>query len=210
MTEETNVNQPQDNSTEEITQDNTTNTTQESVQKTQPKKATAKTNTGAKTTQRKKRVKPDLNELVACRSVVDGGLTYKSKKSGTRVRWDNFGDEEYLEVGELVTMRSSDKKFLYEPWIIVEDDQGDVIEFLGLKKMYEDMIGIDEIENLFKKSPKKISELLKKTPSGIKETVASKARKAIENGDLYDLRVIGVLEKELGVQLKIFLDEDNE
>ena len=53
----------------------------------------------------KKRV--DRDTVVGCRNLTSGRLTYISKKTGMGTVWSEFGDEEYLDVAELLTMKTS-------------------------------------------------------------------------------------------------------
>lgn len=154
--------------------------------------------------QRTKKVEIDRNELVPCRNVTDGQLIYKSRKTGLTTIWMNYGDTEYLDVGELLTMKASQPRFLNEVWLVIDDD--DVVEFLGLKHIYKNLVDIDDIDSFFKKSPAEIEQALTKLPKGLKDTIATRAKKLIESGDLYDNRKISILEEKLNVGLKIFVE----
>jgi hypothetical protein len=76
----------------------------------------------------------DFNTLIPCRSVVIGGLTYISPKSQMMARWENYGDIEYIPFSELITMNAGAKRFLYDPWIIIEDE--DAVKHFSLDKVY--------------------------------------------------------------------------
>jgi hypothetical protein len=154
--------------------------------------------------QRKKKVEIDRNELVLCRNVTDGQLIYKSRKTGLTTLWMNYGDTEYLDVAELLTMKSSQPKFLNDVWLVVDDDV--VVEFLGLKHIYKDLVDVDDIDSFFDKTPAEIEKALVKLPKGLKDTVGTRARKLVESGDLYDNRKISVIEDNLKIGLKIFVD----
>lgn len=153
---------------------------------------------------RKKRKKIDSNEEVICRSIATGRLIYISKHTGLTTIWSKFGDEEALEYGELRTMKASQPGFLTRPLIIVEDDE--VVEALGLKELYRQMVDIENIGSFFKKSAKQIKEDLRKSPKGVRQLVGSKAREMIESGELHDIRKIKALEEELKIDLTIFME----
>ena len=149
---------------------------------------------------RKKQIDRDL--MVACRNVTDGRLTYISKKTGLQTRWSNYGDIEYLDVAELMTMKASQPKFLTEPWLVIEDD--DVIEFLGLKHLYQKLVDVDDLESFFNQSHTEMEKILDRAPNGVKESIATRARKMVEEGTLYDNRKIHVLEEKLKIDLSLF------
>lgn len=156
------------------------------------------------TPKRKQKVEIDRNELVLCRNVTDGQLIYKSRKTGLTTIWMSYGDVEYLDVGELLTMKASQPKFLTDVWLVIDDEE--VVEFLGLKPTYKNLANIEDIEAFFDKSPTEIREIASKLPRGLKETVGTKARKLIESGDLYDNRKIKALEETLKLELKLFTE----
>jgi hypothetical protein len=142
----------------------------------------------------------DKDQVVECRSVVSSGLTYVSKRSHMQVDWNKYGDVEYIEVSELMTMKSSQPKFLTEPWIIIDDE--DVAEYLGLKQVYEQMIPVESIELFLNTTPlEDLKVALTKAPKGSKELVADKAREMVANKTLFDLRIIEVVNEVLNIDL---------
>lgn len=169
--------------------------------KTTKKKETAKE---TKEPIRKKAVKIELNEMIPVRSVTKGGLTYISPKTGLTVMWSDYNTEEYMEFGELLTMKASKMRFLTEPYVVVDDDT--VAEKLGLSKLYEDMIDIEDIEDFYEKKVEKMEEILKKVPRGIRKLIADKSRELIQKGSLFDIRKIKLLEKELEIDLQILME----
>lgn len=154
---------------------------------------------------RKQAVQIDRNEMIPCRSAVYGRLTYVSTRTGLMTVWNDFGTVEYVEYGELISMRASQPKFLTKPWIIVEDEEA-VSTISGLKELYDEISKIgDDLEVFFKKNPKEIEDILNKVPNGTKALIASKAREMMENGTLYDVRVINVIDKIMNTGLKDFI-----
>lgn len=158
--------------------------------------------TVSETPKRKQKVEVDRNELVICRNVTDGQLIYKSRKTGLTTIWMNYGDVEYLDVGELLTMKASQPKFLTDVWLVIDDEE--VVEFLGLKHIYKNLADVEDIDSFFHKTPSEINEIASKLPKGLKETIGTRARKLIESGDLYDNRKIKALENTLKLELQLF------
>lgn len=144
----------------------------------------------------------DKSDSVTVRSVVNNDLIYVSRRSHITIEWAEYGDEQYVEVGELMTMKSSQPKFLTEPWLIIEDE--DVVEFLGLKSVYDKLIPIENIEKfLLNTKPEVIEEQLKMAPRGMKDLVVDKAREMVENDKLYDIRIMRILDKVLNIELSM-------
>lgn len=151
---------------------------------------------------RKKRVEIDRNDLVLVRSAVKGDLIYISKRSSDRFEFNEFGATDYITMGELITMKSTQPRFLKEAWLVIDDE--DAIEFLGLTDLYETIFEIGDLEKFFSKSDTEMEKLLTNMPTGYKNTLATKAREMIESGELDSNKKIKLLEDKLDVDLKIF------
>ena len=142
--------------------------------------------------------------MVLVRSVTKGGLTYISPKTGFEVLWHDLGAEQYMEFGELLTMKASKPRFLNEPFVVVDDE--DVAEKLGLLSVYKDMIDVEDLEDFFTMSPSKMEAKLEKAPKGTKKLVADKSRELVQNGQLFDIRKIKIIEKNLMIDLQMLMD----
>jgi hypothetical protein len=151
----------------------------------------------------KKRV-IERNELVSCRNITSGRLTYISKKTGMETVWSQFGDEEFIEVAELLTMKTSQPKFLKEPWLFIEDEE--IAEHLGLKQLYENIIPIDEVDEFFSLTASEARLIVPKLPKGMKTLIAEKARKGIQDGSFNNLQLVKLLEQELNLDLISLMD----
>ena len=158
-----------------------------------------------KETDNKKLSMPDKDELICCRSVVNGQLIYISKRTGMVIEWSNYGDEQYIEFGEIINMRSSQPSFLNKPWIVIDDER--VRKYAGLTQIYEKLVPINDLENFFQLDINEILDRINKVsqiPSA-RELLASKAREMIESKKLYDLRIIQILESELQIDLQTLM-----
>ncbi len=155
-----------------------------------------------KKTPQKKKI--DRDSLVSCRNLTSGRLTYISKKTGMETVWSEFGDEEYLDVAELLTMKTSQPNFLKDPWLFIEDE--DVVEYLGLKELYKSIIPIDEVDEFFNLSIEKARRILPRLPKGMKTLIGEKARKGIQEDTLVNTKMIRLLEDELNLDLRSLMD----
>lgn len=54
----------------------------------------------------------DLSMEVTVRNGFQGALIYKSHKTGEKFEWDGFGDEQYMELKELKSAKTSSKNSL--------------------------------------------------------------------------------------------------
>ena len=151
---------------------------------------------------RLKRIEIDHNELIACRNAVDGSLIYVSEQTRQKYLWDAYGRVQYLPMGELMTMQGSQPRFLNDVWLIIDDEEA--AQYLGLTKLYESLIELEDLDSFFNLPIKKMEEILPKLPKGLKTTVATRARKLVEDKSLDSGNKIRLLENMLNIELKMF------
>lgn len=151
------------------------------------------------------KVKRDLNEYIPCRSVRFGELILIGPKTRTPYRWANEGDIAEVEYQDLMSWKALRHKYLFEPMIIIEDE--DIVEEwkADLGKLYADLRDID-VKALFKLPQRQFIAQLKKLPVGMKSTVQNMAYAMIQDGTLYDLRIIKAIDETLGTELIMMIN----
>ena len=170
------------------------------------KAANTKTVKDKNETVKKAKIKIPLDTMVPCRSGAQGILVYVSKKiNGYQIEWDSYGAIEYVELGELLSMRNTNRSFYTNNWIFFEDTDEytalDFYNFLEVAKFYENAILGDELEEIFSKTPDEIKNIVSKLSKGVKDTVAAKAKTLIDSGELDSGNRIKALEESLDVEL---------
>ena len=148
--------------------------------------------------------KHDPNELILCRSVRFGELRLIGPKTCMPYSWANEGDVREVEYQDLVSWRALHSRYLFEPMIIIEDE--DICEEWksDLGELYEDLQQIN-LKDLFKLPDRQFVSQLKKLPEGMKSTVQNMAYAMIQDGTLYDLRKIKAIDEILGTELKMMI-----
>lgn len=149
--------------------------------------------------------KHEPNEYIPCRSVRFGELILIGPKTRTPYTWANEGDVAEVEFQDLMSWKSLRHKYLFEPMIIIEDE--DIVEEwkTELGKLYADLQDID-VKALFKLPQKQFIAQLKKLPAGMKTTVQNMAYSMIQDRTLYDLRIIDAIDEILGTELKMMIN----
>ena len=144
--------------------------------------------------------KHDPNELVPCRSVRFGELRLIGPKTHMVYSWANEGDIREVEYQDLMSWRALHSPYLFAPMIIIEDE--DVVEEwkADLGKLYDEVQEID-IKAMFKLPQRNFVAQLKKLPQSMKSTVQNMAYAMIQDGTLYDLRIIKSIDEILGTEL---------
>lgn len=139
-----------------------------------------------------------LNTEVACTNLTNGVLIYISKKQmGYQVRWNEPGDVEYLELGELISMRNSQRAFFEKSWIGIDDP--DIIKFLKVEQYYKSVINLDDAEKFFNLPNEQIVSKLEKMSDGYKENVKNKAIEMIKNDEIDSIKKVKFLKEYFGL-----------
>ena len=151
------------------------------------------------------KVKHDPNEYIPCRSVRFGELILIGPKTHTPYRWSNEGDIAEVEYQDLLSWKALRHKYLFEPMIIIEDEDIVAEWSADLGKLYDEIQNID-VKALFKLPHRQFVAQLKKLPAGMKTTVQNMAYSMIQDRTLYDLRIIDSIDEILGTELKLMIN----
>ena len=146
------------------------------------------------------RPKHDPSELILCRSVRFGELILIGPKTRMPYTWANEGDVREVEYQDLMSWRALRSRYLFDPMIIIEDE--DVVEEwkADLGKLYDEVQTID-IKEMFRLPHRQFVAQLKRLPVSMKTTVQNMAYAMIQDGTLYDLRTIKAIDEILGTEL---------
>ena len=148
--------------------------------------------------------KHDSQELILCRSVCFGELRLIGPKTNMPYSWANEGDVREVEYQDLVSWRALHSRYLFEPMIIIEDE--DIVEEwkADLGELYSDLQQID-LKEMFKLPHRSFVAQLKRLPDGMKTTVQNMAYSMIQDETLYDLRTIRAIDEVLGTELVMMI-----
>lgn len=134
-----------------------------------------------------------------------GKLIYVSKRTiGYTVLWNNYMDVQYIELAELMAMRSSESKFFTENWIAIDDTfeyRDAVMERLRINDMYKNTPNPTALDNLFKLDIQLMKQRVQMMTATLKETVYVQAKDCIANQSLDSIVRIRALEEALGRSL---------
>ena len=159
----------------------------------------------AKKIQGSVRIPLDTIVPVICNTV--GGAFYSSKKiMGYTVEWEDIGSVEYMELGELSSMKNTDKRFFEDNWIVFDDTEeytaSELYDFLKVSKYYKNILTPDNIDEIFTYPKDEIVKTISTLSRGMKETIAVRAKQKLDENTL-DKNIIDILESSLGIQFTI-------
>lgn len=141
----------------------------------------------------------DPNQIVTVRNGFQGKLVYKSKRTGERWTWDEFGAEQDMELSELKNAKNSNKKYFIKNWFMFDEDW--IIDYLGMRQYYKFSLPIQDFDALFEKSASEIEKIISNLSDGQKKSVAYRARQLVSDGGIDSNKVIATLEKCLNTEL---------
>ena len=170
--------------------------------KTTTRKTSSSKSAASKTSAKKEativRKQLPLDMLVACTNLFPGTLTYKSRRqNGYEVTWEKQGDVDYIELGELVSMRNSQRAFFEKNWLGIDDEE--VIEYLGVSKFYNNALSYEELTKILELPFSEMSEKIKLMPKGMRENLKIQLAQKIRDKGIDSIKVIDFLKGELGI-----------
>lgn len=143
----------------------------------------------------------DPNTIVTVTNGFHGRLIYISPRTHEIYEWDDFGDEQEMELRELRNAKSSAKEFFKNNWFMFTNDSSWVVPYLGLGNYYKNAIKIEDFDEIFEKSPKEIAKIVDNMSAGQKSSLSFRARQLVLNGSIDSRKVIATLEEALGTEL---------
>jgi len=138
---------------------------------------------------------------VVCKNGTRGNLIYKSTRNlGYEVEWNEFGEEQQIEFGELLSMRGSQRRFFEENWILIDDPE--VIKKLGVERYYKNVPSVDGFDDIFSLSPEKLKEKVSSMSNGMKDSIAMRAKELIEDGVIDSRATIKAISEAVGKDIE--------
>lgn len=149
----------------------------------------------------KYKVKSNLNPrmIVTVRNGFNGALIYKSRRTGERFEWFEFGGEQDMELQELKAAKNNYPAFFQNNWFLIDDPE--VIEYLGVSQYYKNALTYEEFDNFFNLPADEVKEKISLLSKGQKLSVAYRAKQLIAEGEIDSIKVINAIEESLGIDL---------
>jgi len=149
-----------------------------------------------------KTIRPQIDRYrhVPVMNVTNGTLVYVSR-NGAEWVWEGYGAVEDIEYHELQTMKSSQRRFIDEPFIIILDEE--VVSAMGLERQYEklDREQLQSLDVIFKLRQEEFEKTLKSLPKGIQHSVITRANYLYGIGKLESLAKIRFINEEFGTDI---------
>lgn len=149
-----------------------------------------------------KKRKFEPNEGILCRSVTHGILFVDGIKTGMKYTFTDYDDESEIEYRDLVALINSRNKAIYNPRIIVMDEDF-IAEYPTLNKFYSEHFSTMNIKEILDMPDYQMKEAISKLPKGAVESLKSMAVKQIVSGEIDSIRKIKALDEAFGTDLSL-------
>ncbi len=154
-----------------------------------------------------KQWKPDLQRMICLKNISRGKLVYVSKRQiGYKLEWAKKGDTNYIELGEFMSLKNTDRRFVTEPWIrIIEDDEIEILKYANIYQYYKDILDVNNIAEILQLDFNSFQRKFDKLPYGFKNAVAEQAAEMIKNGTLDSIRIKKYIEEKMDIDLDLYV-----
>lgn len=144
-------------------------------------------------------------DMISCRCVRPNKVVFYSTKTDTRYEFGGYGDINQVDYSDLLRLKSSKSPVLYQPKILIEDEDLRKQWARDLDAVAAEYEGIYETVELFDKTPTEFEAFLRNASDGVKNLVKLSACNLIKEEQLTDLRLIRIVDDVLGTQYKDFI-----
>lgn len=149
----------------------------------------------------------DVNQAIPVYNGYQGWLIYKSPRSGEKIEWSEFGEEQPVELRELrIAKASNAKEFFVNNWFMFDDEYQWVIDYLGVRRYYKNAIPLEAFDEVFEKTPAEAKATIEGMSIGQRKSLEFRARQLIESGDIDSRKMIAALEEAFGTELILRAD----
>ena len=142
-----------------------------------------------------------MDETINVKSIVYGGLTYKSRTTNAVFRWNQIGSIQPMTVAEINEMNNHKTDFLRKPLVILMDERA--IKKFRLTGVYENVAKINNLSAVFNSGDlNKIDNVITDALSvNMRDILISKVRQMYKAKKLTDINILRLLEKRLKFDL---------
>lgn len=147
------------------------------------------------------------NDFILCKSMVSGGLYIVGERSKALYTFADFGDEVEIEYQDLLYMIRSHDKSIYEPRIIILDNDI-VAQYSEIQALYDSLYSVEDLRDIIKLDARQMESVIKQLPNGAIEALKGLVSTMIDNHSLDSVTKIKVIDRLLGTNLLLGLAQN--
>ena len=147
-------------------------------------------------------------DLILCRSMVSGQLFVDGVRSGLLYTFADYNDTCEIEYRDLIYLvRSYKDKTIYEPRIIIEDEDF-IAENPKLAELYESMYTKGDLMEIINLPISQMVDTINALPMGCKNALKGITATMIDNGQLDSIQKIKALDEIFGTNMLLTLVQE--
>lgn len=140
---------------------------------------------------------------IPCKSITNGGLYMPGLKSNILYSWVDAGDIVEVEYQDLQAAIRSNNGYVMNPLFVIEDEEL-VSQFSQLKKLYEALYSVGELEDVVTElSPGDMKATILSLPKGAQDAIKHLASKMVSDGRLDSVKKIKTLDEIFDTEMSI-------
>ena len=140
---------------------------------------------------------------IPCKSITNGGLYMPGLKSNILYSWVDAGDIVEVEYQDLQAAIRSNNGYVMNPLFVIEDEEL-VSQFPQLKKLYEALYSVGELEDVITElSPGDMKATILSLPKGAQDAIKHLASKMVSDGRLDSVKKIKTLDEIFDTEMSI-------
>lgn len=150
-------------------------------------------------------ITPVTNDyIVQVASAFHGKLIFRSKNTGYKVIWNEFGEENTFTVRDLFDIRNGNREFFTHNWITIEDPRAEeVYKLLGVDKFYGQIRSVKDVDKLILETEtKEMQDVISTLSANNKEVVAKRAYELRQENILDSAKRIDAIEESTHFKLE--------
>lgn len=142
--------------------------------------------------------------VVQVASAFHGQLIFKSKNTGFKMRWNEFGERNSFTVRDLFDMRNGSREFFTRNLITIEDPRADeVYKLLGVDKFYNQIRSVEDVDAIILDvETEEMKDVISNLSYNNKEVVAKRAYELRKENILDSAKRIDAIEEATQIKLE--------
>ena len=153
-----------------------------------------------------KRTERDGDELIPCRSIVNGEMICIAKKTGNKYVWSSYGDVTEVEYQDLMGLRASRSRFIFGPLFMIEDeDLLSELRWKQVKELYDNLYSVADIYDVLELPVDQFRTALEKMPNSFRKSIAAEISRRLDNGLFDSIQKVKITDEICGTDLQLLL-----
>lgn len=135
---------------------------------------------------------------IKVRSLVPS-VYYTCLKTMDSFAWEEVGDEQEMTYMQIKTMKAKHPRYFTEKWLLICNDE--ILKKLNLVSVFSAKITSSDMKKFYGSDLGAAKELLSGLSDSAKAGLVKKVTDAVKNGKIANVKMIRLLEEQLGIEL---------